>query len=334
MLSDFSFFSSLCGNFQEEDPVRPRYPKDLLIQMLLWLKEHRSIVFSGASTEEAFACVDEYFEEELGDDLQGMSIQAAKANEGVRAAFSEIVARYAKHSNSDGERATSVLKLFLNFRDVQAAASANVMINPLWYVSSTYSDNSDLLPPPVFYIETESGFPADDELEKFYYVQSESRLDVSRLSSDEKLRFNISPDTKVVRAAHRIAPRFRIAPENLATDRQPASFMFQIPELDLPLWHELYDNIYGLLRALIEGFDGRMIDADRRELDHMFAILGVRVYSNGRLRDPADLPTDWKSEAVDPTIRKLLSDEKFAAAMDALRTGRLRTKDNTESELD
>jgi hypothetical protein len=325
-------FSSLCGNFQEEDPARPRYPKDLLIQMLVWLREHRPMVFSGASTEEVFACVDGYFEQELGDDLHGMSIQAAKANEGVRAAFSDIVTTYAKHSDIEGERATSILKLFSNFKDVQAAASANVMINPLWYMSSTYIDNPDLLPPPVFYIETESGFPADDELEKFYYVQSESRLDVSTLSSDEKLHFNISPDTKVIRAAHRIAPLFRITPENLRADSKPASFMFQVPELDLTLWYKLYDRIYSLLRAFIEGFDGRMIDADRRELDLMFAMVGVRVYSNGRLRDPAKLPPNWNSEAVDPTIRKLLSDEKFAAAMDALRTGRVWTKTDIESE--
>jgi hypothetical protein len=314
-------FASLFGNFQDADPNRFRYPKDVLVQMMIWLKEHRPLVFQGASSEDAFSCVDEYFEQELGDDLQGMQIQAAKANEGVLAAFSDITRKYEEHSPVEGERARGVLELFSNFRDVQAPTSANVMINPSWYISVDYSENAHLLPTPIFYIETEKGFPADDDLERVYYVQSESRIDVSGLSGSEKQRFKLHTDTNVVRIAQRLAPLFSIQPDKSASKGLPTSFMFKVPDLDLTAWYRGYDQIYSLLRSLIEGFEGKMMDADRRELDFMFATVGVRVYSNGRIRDPVDLPTDWTSEAVDPTIRKMMSDPKFSAVMEHLRAG-------------
>jgi pentatricopeptide repeat protein len=63
-----------------------------------------------------------------------------------------------------------------------------------------------------------------------------------------------------------------------------------------------------------------MLEADRRELDFLFAIVGVRIYSNGRIRNPAKLPTDWKSGAIDPVIRKMMSDKQFADAIEILRS--------------
>jgi hypothetical protein len=47
--------ASLCGNFQEQDRNRPRYPTNVLLEMLAWLRKNRAAALPDASPEEVLA---------------------------------------------------------------------------------------------------------------------------------------------------------------------------------------------------------------------------------------------------------------------------------------
>jgi hypothetical protein len=110
---------SLCGNFQDPDFNRVRYPKDILVQLLIWLREHKFDASRVQHFEEIVDIVDQYFEERHGGDVQSMITQAARTNEEVEKALYADLSRFEEQLGNEDERARSVLKGFNNFRLAQ-----------------------------------------------------------------------------------------------------------------------------------------------------------------------------------------------------------------------
>jgi hypothetical protein len=315
-------FASLCGNFQDTDSNHVRYPKDVLIEMLLWINEHCEDALRAPDLPKLGDAVDAYFEENLGDDLQGMLIRASRANREARESFAEMVLRFAESDSMLGSEGQRLLQQFENYSEIQTAFSANAFVNPYWYFSGDYLKEQKNLPKPIVYIECESGIPVDDTIEKLYYVQCESRIDISSFPESMRKKFTLDAINNVVRGAHIISPRYDFA-ESTKPDFG-TKFTFVIPDLQVEVWHQNYDAVIGVLRFAIEGLDGPMIPAAQQEFLFALATIGVTLYSNGRQIPLPHLPDDWDSDVVDPVIRGYMREPRFREAMEELRKGKTR----------
>ena len=313
----YCLLSSLCGNFQDPNPATPRYPTDLLINLLLWLRNNCPVAAINSFAEFA-DYVDGFFEQTYGDDVQGLVIKAAKVNEQVSLAFSQMVEQ---HENAFGDSLSRrVLDLFENFRKVQAAFAANVIMDPLWYVGSTYLESTAALPTPVIFLECKSGLPVDSSLEDLYYIQTESRINLAEFPAETFQEFKHLTDHEgVVRAAHILSPRAKRFQG--PTGKYPIRFQFEVPEIDVQLWQEVFDNARGTLRFLLDGREG-MIEPLFKTMLVGFGIVGVKVYDrSGELSAPP-IPEDVNDPGIDPAIRKFLADTKFRDALKNLRAHR------------
>lgn len=309
---------SLCGDFQSADGHVPRCPVDVLMHLLVWLRQN-SDRDSLYDPFRFFEKVDEFFEETFSDDVEGLTMKASQTNAKITPAFAEMVKRSEDLFGDDGA-ARTVFDAFENFREVQAGFAANVFIEPLWYVGAGYRENIDALPKPVVFLECNTGLPIDPSLEDIYYIQTESRLNLAEFPPDIARTFRHLADHQgIVRGAHVLSPRSaRFSPP---TGKYPVQFGFKVSEIDVDLWQRAFDRAGGSLRFLLNGPDG-LVEPLLKTIVLGFALVGARVYSTSGELKPPPVPEDPNNPSIDPEFRKLLTDPHFAEALKLLRARR------------
>lgn len=314
----YCLLASLCGDFADPNPDRFRYPTDLLINLLLWLQK-KCDISAVDNFEHFFIIVDDFFEQTYGGNLQDMVTKAAKANEQVSAAFTEMVEQLEKKFNSY-PAFRRVLGVFENFRKVQDPFASNIMIDPLWYVSAAYNESVAALPVPVIFLECTTGLPVDSFLEEFYYIQTETRINLAQFPPAIAQGFKHLADHEgVARAAHIFSPRAHRFQK--PSGKYPMRVQFQVPEIDVELWQQVFDDASGTLRFLLEGPDG-MVEPLFKTILLGLAIVGVRVYAISGELLPPPIPEDPDDASVAPAFRKLLADSRFREALKTLRARR------------
>jgi len=306
----YLLFCSLCGNFQETDINRARSPKDVLVEMLLWIKNKKIKLAEVDDFDDIISIVDEFFDEQLGNDVQGMITQAAKVNEEFENTISVDVKRYENVHWSANELMKRVQDVFNNFRLVQASFGANIFINPLWYCSEIYLENQYKLPSPVLFLESEIGLPIDESLEKVYYIQTESRMKFDNLRDEAKrLVSKLTDKEGIVRSAHILSPRKLDFGDKDLDNR--INWWFEVPEVNVEQWQRSYDTIGTEIRCLIEGENLSMNKILFASFLMSKAIMGTEVYSSSGKFPSPDLPDDLSSTLIEPYIRELFGDKTF-----------------------
>ncbi len=310
----FILLVSLCGNFQDPNPDHLRAPKDILIDLLIWLRDRKFQPNSISGFEDLIGTIDEYFEEKYDTDLQGNIIQASKTNDKVETALLEELDIFERETGKACHSGRRVVEAFSNFKHVQAAFAANVMINPHWYCSSLYLENQMSLPTPIIFVESEGGLPISEELESIYYVQSESRIHSDTTASQFP---NLVDNEGVIRLGHVFSPRQQFTKHSDIDEAIP--WWYEVAPIDFELWQKSYDEIGSILRVLL---DGENAPAKQVEM-FIFALgtLGTRVFSSRGELTPAELPVDSvDSPVVDPVVRKYYEDPMFRDGIEALRS--------------
>jgi len=307
----YLLFSSLCGNFQDPNPNHLRYPKDILVSMLMWLKEKNINLNKFSCFDDIVDVIDDFFNEELGNDVQGMIIQAAKTNKKFEDVMLEDIKRF--ENLTFGTKAMEqVLRVFNNFYQIQASFGNNVCVNPQWYFSETYLDNQLKLPSPVLFLESKIGLPIDENLEDLYYIQTESRIQLDDLPNEISSRFNLNnlADAEgVIRAAHILSPRKSLLTTKNLDKNIP--WVFEVPEVDIQEWQKSYDLVGLSIRCLLEGKNANINEQLFQTFIMTFAHFGTEIFSTSGKYLTLELPDDLSSPVIDPYLREMFSDEKF-----------------------
>lgn len=308
----YCLYASLCGNFQESRPDVPRYPRDLLAALLHWLNRRGGGEFQ-FGFEGFREQVDEFFEEVCGKDVQGIVTAAVHTNREAAQSYRAAAQAAAEQGVTDVDLYPSI---FDNFCEVQAPFAASLAVNPSWYCGPAYVKHTTALPTPVVFLETVDGLPIGD-LEKLYYIQTESRVCLDQFPPNVREHYSHLADAEgVLRAAHILSPK-----DVLASSTDPSPTLFNVPPIDVALWQRGVDEAGCLLRFLLEGMEG-LIEPLARTALLAFGLTGVRVFSmSGELKIPP-LPEDPEDRGLDPVVRKFLADPKFREALAELRASR------------
>jgi hypothetical protein len=237
-IASYLLFASLCGDFQSPDPNNLRCPKDLLVELTLWLKNRGFNALKVRSFYEVIEAVDDYFEERHGADLIAMFTKAQRANAEVIEAFETMVRQFQEQACDPFERGRAVVDKFQNFVAAQQKLIDRLILDPLAYCSSDYVAKQSEFPDPVLFIESLKGVPVDESLESIYYVQNESRIHLSDFPAELRSKFSHWKDG-IVRAAHVLSPLY---PEGSADKGN----------VNHHLWQQVNDLLGGF-RFLVEG---------------------------------------------------------------------------------
>jgi hypothetical protein len=313
-------FASLFGDLGAEAPSSPSSPKELLTGMADWIGRECPQAYASANPGVMLRAVNAYFKASFGESMRGMAIRTARANQAfLRSLLSWHQDNTRLRSDFVRTQEHEILLLFVNYAEAHEATADNVTGNPFWYLSKPYFDHPGVLPNPIIYLESNLGvtFFEGEGLEKLFYIQGETRLDLAKIDAVEPGRIDwdkLPQGTKILRRAHRLAPLGIYRTEAKPEDER--YFPRAMPNLDLHLWHHNFDSIHGDLRILVEGFDGQASDWDRKDNDWRYAFWNIKVYSNGKLRKlPSQprSPEEWDSDLTDPVIRARMKDKDFLA---------------------
>jgi hypothetical protein len=290
-VASYLLFAALCGNFQEQDATRLRYPTDLLTEIALWLRSQNFVGENTDAFQQLIDLIDGYFEKNHGVDLIGMLGRAQRANEGVLSAFDQIVEEFEEKTQRRFDQGRLVLKRFTNFVEASREIQTHAGSDPESYCSTGYLQAQRQMMQPVIFIESESGIPITSEIESLYYVQNESRIEVT-----PKLREVIpSLNENVVRIGHVISPRYGLPTDEVG--------------IDVSLWQQCHDLMAGC-RFLAEGPAGTPAHL-QRDVACAFGIVGTKIYtSSGEIEQPEPDPTDHRmpgfgDEAFREALREL-----------------------------
>jgi len=265
---------SLCGNFQDLDPQHLRYPPDVLLNILRWLKQKGINAKKIIDFKEFDKLINNYFLENHGDDLKGIIKQAEKANENQCEAFEKLVARFEEKTNGKLPEAHSVINGFKQFCKVQAHFSKMIFAEPEWYCSMDYIGEEKKLPEPVFFLESKTGIPIDKELEKLYYIQTETHVSLKEFPSEYQTKYrHLTNNENIIRAAHFLSPKYT----------------WETPhKIEPRLWQQNY-NIISPLKFLTDGPD-RLSEYAVKDIMSLFSLVGTKVFDTRGEIIPPNMP--------------------------------------------
>jgi hypothetical protein len=308
---------SLCGNFQDSRPERPRYPTDVLLFLVGTLRRHGIRPGRLSGFEELRVIVDELLDDALGDDVDGLIIQGSKATDGVEQALRTGVERYEEqvgHADEDLRTALAVLK---NFKEAGAAFGCTMALNAGWYSSDDYLAQIDRLPQPLVLLTSELGVPVTPELREMYYVQSSTglrRRDMPREVLQLADRWFGGED--VLQLAHVLSPHEHTP---AAAPELPSRLSFQLTPIRVGLWQRHYDAAVPLLRLLMEGRSAPLPSTVMAQLAAVFATMGTSVMTTSGALAAPDPSALAEGLALDPDASSHLSSPWFQEQLAGLR---------------
>jgi hypothetical protein len=278
--------AALCGNFQDPDENRPRYPADLFIVMVEWMRRQHIQPGRLTGLDEVYQRVDDFFEAVCGNDLQSNLIQAAKANHGVEEVLRARVAEVEERAEREDLDLRRALHVFENFKVMAASFGAMFSQNPEWYCSEAYVEDVRALPRPPIYLLSERGVIVSPNVRDAYIVGAGVSVGDPQ---EAELAFVLSPNS---------------APARLRSDLG-AAIPFSIPDTDLEAWLAYHDSVIPLLRLLTAGTDG-MPPVLLRPTLAGFALAQTKVY-NGVSRAPVPAMAEVASALLgDPDAADML----------------------------
>ena len=149
---------SLCGDFQDPDASHARYPADLLLQMIIWMREIGFRVSRADSPEAVVAAADRFFHEAHGRSLMENLRTASETNLKTLQALRHD----AEQLGSKGARAATedLLAGFENFATAYEGEVRRVFGDPNGYCGLGYSRELTRHVEPMFFLEFGARDPA------------------------------------------------------------------------------------------------------------------------------------------------------------------------------
>jgi hypothetical protein len=283
----YLLIASLCGNFQDPNPNHLRYPPDVLVELLIWLHQHNFDVYKCKSFDDVVHSVDKYFENKLGASLRDHLQQATIVNAKVTEAFEQMIQDIEIKTGSvlQSKDPQELIHGFKAFRSAQERMVELFIRDPLSYCSRlSYVQNQRSLPQPLIFIEAEQGIPISPELEKMYYIQNESMLDIGLLPDNiSKQVYHMADKEGIIRAAHIISPK-----ANPGVYGQSANA--------ISLLQANFDRV-SPLRLMIEGMNNGSSSKWQNEVVAAFNLVGTRIFTRfGEIGDGKPLPDKFASK--------------------------------------
>jgi hypothetical protein len=305
--------AALSGDFQSQDEQRVRYPKDLLLTLVSWLRKRHIVPGKLSGLDELRNSIDDFFTDYFGDDLQGLMLQAVRVNVQASEAFTEMVDAMEATTGPD-PTARGALVAFNSLVQTGGAWVGNLSQDPKWYCTDPYVRQVLLLPRSLVFLWTEIGIPITPELNAAYYVQSEWIVQ-SHSDTLRPLLKALSQESEVLRIGSVLIPRPELVLSTEVDLGVPCPYI--VPELDLTAWTQYYDDVIPWLRMLLDGESANLPGPSWQSLLGIFSEMGTSVYSPGGpipLPDPnyifESLRHDSlaKPEWLDPGFRNLLAE--------------------------
>jgi hypothetical protein len=284
-------FCVLCGNFQDPDPKHSRYPADLLLKLMMWLKEKGVRLSRVGSVEEVVTVVDQFFRTQgngLMANLQAASDANLKQQESLKRDVSNIIDQ--GHSTDRGYSVPSreLLAGFQNFVNCYDAYSRTVFTNIRDYCSIAYCEELDEHPEPVFFIETEYGIPLTKDVDLLYYTGSGVGLDGTDSQADLDSILGSSQLSRREDGSYRVA--FLLSPKQRSVARRTNSLF-----IDVDLWQKNFGHS-DMVRFLIAGGTNNMSLTQSVFSASVLASAGVKVFNvSGEIEPLTTLLSDGGS---------------------------------------
>jgi hypothetical protein len=258
---------SLCGDFQDPEASHARYPADLLLEMIVWMREIGFRVSRANSPEDVIEAADRFFREAHGrsliENLKTASVTNFKTLQALR--------QDAKQLGREGARAATedLLSGFENFATAYEGEVRRVFGDLNGYCGLGYSRELTRHVEPAFFLESEYGIPLTSELDKVYYVGAGAgiRGDPEKIAVlVPQSRAELWPD-----GSYRTA--FLMAPKSVQRTRQSGSAF-----IDLELWQKNFEHSE-MIRFLTAGGTGNIPESQQWAAASTLAAGGTKVFS-------------------------------------------------------
>lgn len=328
--------ASLCGNFQDPRQEVPRYPADLLLAMLAWLERNHIRPGRLATFGDLYTKVDDFFDYQFGEDLQGTVIQAAKLNwDQALPTFREMAKAIPGSGTSEADQgAAAAVDAFESFTRTGAALGGNVCQDPSWFCGEHYYRVWNHLPRPLVLVGTNYGIPITPDLDRVFDVHQS----VGVVSHDKAAGRTTDPPPQLLDRLPGGTGRFALLVSmrpalvrGLSKDVElPIAAQFVMPPVDLQAWVQHYEGTTVLLRFLMEGEESALTALDQRLILSLFSLVGTDIYG---LADRLDMPSaaDALAAAVrDPYLNRKYADPEFLKLLATLRSQKGRAPETVE----
>lgn len=299
--------AALYGNFQNADPGVPRYPTDIFVELLLFLRDCRDSHSGPIIFSQWVRWIDAYYIRRCGQGLHEMCDQATFANKGVLAALEQEVGVLAHQLDEDPSDAHWLLDVYSHWITAQEEFGSWVIENMDSYCDEKFCFNSEDQPAPIIFIQTEHGLPIDSQLLNLFYVQSERAMHLSSdmisalaanmgvVGGEESLRESLIPYDEFLELRRKNSRSIERG-ENDHLDEftptegvdsvawsahvlSPRSTMYFGRKLfDEKEWQQRY-NLVSAMRLFAEGTTGGMCSSTADEMIAIKAMLGGQIFT-------------------------------------------------------
>jgi len=137
-ITTYILHASLYGDYQNPNPNVLRYPKDILIQLGVWLNQRGFNAANIADFYEVIDTVDEFFELNFGCDLISIFKKDSEMNEEFHDESLKMIDDFERRIGQECERARLALKVFENFCDVRQGFEQYAIVDSLPFCSQQY----------------------------------------------------------------------------------------------------------------------------------------------------------------------------------------------------
>lgn len=258
---------SLCGDFQDPDASHVRYPADLLLEMIVWMKEVGFRVSRADGPEAVIEAADRYFREAHGRSLMENLRTASETN----LKMLKALRKDAEQLGSDGAKVATedLLAGFENFATAYEGEVRRVFGDLNGYCGLGYSQELTRHIEPVFFLESEYGIPLTPELDNAYYVGAGADI----RGDPQKLEALVPHSRAVLWPDGSYRTAFLLAPKSGLRTRQgdPAS-------IDLELWQRNFEHSE-MIRLLTAGGTGDIPESQQWVAASTLSAGGTKVFS-------------------------------------------------------